>query len=197
MNKYKLTRSDFAKKLGIPTDTLKKRMRRGQYKDDYIFDNGKYLFSGDARVGPKQVINKPMSLGTKRIRNRGNHFNSKNPNYKPQFQRTNEIRMLAKLKHNVPTDVQELLPDAIEIAKQKKQERIRKALEQPTRKPHFYTSGLYHAGSNKGYGSPGYLGNTFRDTKAMKPQIVAGKQIKKVRMRYNFVTACNSIVTPL
>jgi len=146
MSKFKLTRSEFSQKLGIPTDTLKKRMRRGQYKDDYIFENGKYLFSGDAKVGPKQVINKPVSLGTKRVRNRGNHFNSKNPNYKPQFQRTNEIRMLAKLKHNVPTDVQELLPDAIEIAKQKKQERLRKALEQPIKKP--YGTGLINLSTN-------------------------------------------------
>ena len=177
MNKYKLTRSDFAKKLGIPTDTLKKRMRRGQYKDNYIFENGKYLFSGDARVGPKQVINKPMSLGTKRIRNRGNHFNSKNPNYKPQFQRTNEIRMLAKLKHNVPTDVQELLPDAIEIAKQKKQERIRKALETPIKMA--YSTGIYHCGTNKGYGSPGYLGNTFRDTRSYEATNRGRKTNKK------------------
>ena len=179
MSEFKLSRSDFAKTLGIPTDTLKKRMRRGQYKDNYIFENGKYLFSGDVKVGPKQVINKQMSLGTKRVRNRGNHFNSKNPNYKPQFQRTNEIRMLAKLKHNVDEETQEVLPEAIAIAKQQKQERIRKALEQTTRKPHFYTSGLYHAGSNKGYGSPGYLGNTFRDTRSYEATNRGRKTNKK------------------
>ena len=145
MSKFKLTRSEFSQKLGIPTDTLKKRMRRGQYKDQYIFENGKYLFSGDVKVGPKLVVSKAISLGTKK-RNRGNHFNSNNPNYKPQFQRTNEIRMLAKLKHNVPEDVQELLPDAIEIAKQQKQERLRKSLEQPIRKQ--YGSGLINMSSN-------------------------------------------------
>ncbi len=145
MSKFKLTRSEFSQKLGIPTDTLKKRMRRGQYKDQYIFENGKYLFSGDVKVGPKLVVSKAISLGTKK-RNRGNHFNSNNPNYKPQFQRTNEIRMLAKLKHNVPDDIQELLPDAIELAKEKKQERLRKSLEQPIRKQ--YGSGLINMSSN-------------------------------------------------
>jgi len=84
MSKFKLTRSEFSQKLGIPTDTLKKRMRRGQYKDQYIFENGKYLFSGDLKAGPKLVVKKPLSPGTKRVRNRGNHFDSKNPNYKPQ-----------------------------------------------------------------------------------------------------------------
>ena len=79
-------------------------LREDQVTDDLrseLLKDGKYLFTGDTKVGPKQEKIKPMSLGTKRIRNRGNHFNSKNPNYKPQFQRTNEIRMLAKLKHNV------------------------------------------------------------------------------------------------
>ena len=146
MSKFKLTRSEFSQKLGIPTDTLKKRMRRGQYKDQYIFENGKYLFSGDVKVGPKLVVSKAISPGTKRVRNRGNHFDSKNPNYKPQLQRTNEIRMLAKLKHNVPEDVQELLPDAIEIAKQQKQERLRRSLEQPIQKN--YGTGLINMSSN-------------------------------------------------
>ncbi len=145
MSKFKLTRSEFSNKLGIPTDTLKKRMRRGQYKDQYIFENGKYLFSGDVKVGPIKAVPKPLSLGTKR-RNRGNHFDSKNPNYKPQFRQTNEIRMLAKLKHNVPDDIQELLPDAIEIAKQKKRERLQKSLEQPIRKQ--YGTGLINMSTN-------------------------------------------------
>jgi hypothetical protein len=59
MSNFKLTRSEFSKKLGIPTDTLKKRMKRGHYKDQFIFENGKYLFSGDVRDGPKLVNNKP------------------------------------------------------------------------------------------------------------------------------------------
>ena len=149
MSNFKLTRSEFSKKLGIPTDTLKKRMKRGHYKDQFIFENGKYLFSGDVRDGPKLVTNKPMSLGTKRVRNRGNHFTSKNPDYKPQFQKTNEIRMLAKLKHRVDEETQEVLPEAIEIAKQQKRERLRKELEAPIKKP--YSSGIYNASFGSSY----------------------------------------------
>ena len=126
MSKFKLTRSEFSNKLGIPTDTLKKRMRRGQYKDQYIFENGKYLFNGDVKVGPIKAVPKPLSLGTK-PRNRGNHFDSKNPNYKPQLRQTNEIRMLAKLK-------------------QKKRERLQKSLEQPIRKQ--YGTGLINMSTN-------------------------------------------------
>ena len=181
MSEFKIQRSEFAKTLGISTDALKKRMKRGHLKNYYIFENGKYLFKnldGYKGDGPIKQKFKVMSPGTKK-RNRGNHFTSKNPNYKPQFQRTNEIRMLAKLKHNVDLETQEVLPEAIAIAKQQKQERIRKALEQTTRKPHFYTSGLYHAGSNKGYGSPGYLGNTFRDTRSYEATNRGRKTNKK------------------
>ena len=54
--------------------------------------------------------------------------------------------MLAKLKHNVPDDIQQLLPDAIELAKQKKIERIQKAMEEPVRKQ--YGTGLINMSTN-------------------------------------------------
>ena len=95
---YNLIRSEFVNALGFSVDTLKKPMTRGHHQNQYILKYGKYLFTRDTKVGPKQEKIKPMPLGTKRIRNRDNHFNSKNSNYKPKFQRTNEIRMLAKLK---------------------------------------------------------------------------------------------------
>ena len=44
MSEFKIQRSEFAKTLGISTDALKKRMKRGHLKNYYIFENGKYLF---------------------------------------------------------------------------------------------------------------------------------------------------------
>ena len=140
MGKFKLTRSEFAKKLEISTDNLKKRMRRGQYKDQYIFENGKYLFSGDAGVGPIKQKIKPVSLGTKKKRNRGNHLTSTNPRYSNQLRQHNEMKMLAKLKHKVDQEVQDLIPEAVELAKQKKRERLQKQLNTPL-KP-VYTHGI-------------------------------------------------------
>ena len=52
MAEYNLTRKQFADKLEITTDTLKKRMKRGHYKSSYIFENGKYLFNGQEAVRP-------------------------------------------------------------------------------------------------------------------------------------------------
>jgi transcription initiation factor IIE alpha subunit len=44
---YNLSRSQFAKELGITRENLKQRMRRGQYKDHYILENGRYKFTLD------------------------------------------------------------------------------------------------------------------------------------------------------
>ena len=49
------------------------------------------------------------------------------------FQQKNELRMLAKLKHNVDPEVQDLLPEAVELAKQKKRERLQQSLNEPVK----------------------------------------------------------------
>ena len=41
---YTLTRSDYAKSLGISVDTLKKRMKRNRDKFDYITVQNEYRF---------------------------------------------------------------------------------------------------------------------------------------------------------
>lgn len=127
-NKYTLTRSEYAKKLDISVDALKKRMRRGLHKEAYIFKDGRYFFRRDTEVRPN--IENSLVTNVPRRRNRGNHLNGKYPN--SAFQQHNEIKMLAKLKHNVDQETQDLLPQAIQIAKQKKQQRIVKSLE-PTK----------------------------------------------------------------
>lgn len=149
-NNFKLSRSEFANKQGISVDNLKKRMKRGHYQNSYVFHNGKYLFSTREAVRPNKV-NSP-GTNVPRKRNRGNHFKGKYPN--AAFQQKNEIRMLAKLKHNVDPEVQDLLPEAVELAKQKKAERLKQStLNAP--QTNKYGSGLFNE-SNKGYADPQY-----------------------------------------
>lgn len=151
-NPFNLTRSEFANKLDISTDTLKKRMKRGHYKDQYIFENGKYFFSTQEAVRP--IIGKSPGTNVPRKRNRGNHFKGDYPN--SAFQQKNELRMLAKLKHNVDEEVQDLLPEAVQIAKNKKLERLQSSLRAPSMgQLKNYGTGLINL-SNKGYGSPAY-----------------------------------------
>ena len=137
-NEFRLTRKQFADSQGISVDLLKKRQKSGKYQNHYVVQNGQYFFRPFKEDGPIKV----GSLGKKSPskRNRGSHFKSTNPNYKPQFKKTNELRMLAKLKHSVDAETQDLLPEAIEIAKQKKRERLQKSLNQPIKQP--YTNGI-------------------------------------------------------
>ena len=150
MTEFNLTRKEFADKLGITTDNLKKKMKRGHYKNSYILENGKYLFNGQEAVRP--IIVKSPGTNVPRKRNRGNHFKGKYPNR--AFQQKNELRMLAKLKHNVDPEVQDLLPEAVELAKSKKRERLQSALNEPS-KTKYYGSGIFSM-SNPGYGSKQY-----------------------------------------
>ena len=151
-NSFKLTRKEFADKLGISTDNLKKKMKRGHFQNSYIKRDGKYLFSVQEDVRP--TIGKSPGTNVPRKRNRGNHFKGKYPNL--AFQQKNELRMLAKLKHNVDPEVQDLLPEAVELAKQKKRERLQSAINEPIRKNY---GGLINM-SNPGYGSRAYSSPT-------------------------------------
>ena len=121
---YTMTRVEFARSIGKSREAVKQGMRRGQYKDDCIYNGKQYLFK--TREAMRDL--KDLNLGTKvkRRPNRGNHFNGKYPN--DAFRKHNEMKMLAKLKGVTDPEVLENLPQAIEVAKQQKQTRIAKRL---------------------------------------------------------------------
>jgi len=123
---YTLSRSEFAKSIGKSREALKQDMRRGKHKDNYIYNGKQYLFK------PQETVReiKSVTMGTKVTRkiNRGNHFEGKYPN--DAFRKHNELKMLAKLKGVVDKEVLDRLPEAIEIAKQQKQQRIRDQIKQ-------------------------------------------------------------------
>ena len=147
INKFKYSRSEFANQQGISVDNLKKKMKRGHYQDQYVKHNGKYLFSSQETVRP--IIGKSPGTNVPRKRKRGNHFKGDYPN--SAFQQTNELRMLAKLKHNVDPEVQDLLPVAVQIAKQRKFERLQSSLREPPKGMlKHYGTPLINM-SNKGY----------------------------------------------
>ena len=121
---YTMSRSEFAKSIGKSRDAVKIGVRRGKYKDDYIFNGIKYLFKPREAMRVFQGVS-PVTKIVKRP-NRGNHFKGKYPN--DSFRKHNELKMMAKLKGVTDPEVLENLPQAIELAKQQKQNRIREQL---------------------------------------------------------------------
>ena len=126
LNPFDLNRTEYAELLGISPNAVRMRMRQGKLEGEYIFENGRYNFR--APLPLRGSIDIPLVNQTtpKKKYRRGNHYKANYPN--EAFRKHNEAKMLAKLKHNVDDEVQELLPEAIEIAKQKKMDRINKSI---------------------------------------------------------------------
>jgi len=187
LNPFDLNRTEYAELLGISPNAVRMRLRHGKLESEYIFENGKYFFRAPSREGANHGLTSGQKTTLKKIYRRGNHFKANYPN--EAFRKHNEAKMLAKLKHNVDEDIQTLLPEAIEIAKSKKREIIKEASglapvpggRNPgsVSRSSFSMGGIYHIGSNKGYGSPGYLGNNYNDTRSYEPTNRGRKIIKK------------------
>ena len=152
LDPFDLNRTEYASLLGISPNAVRMRMRHGKLEGEYIFKNGKYFFRAPKRARDYLGLDHPrMTTQTKRKIRRGNHHKANYPN--EAFRLHNEMKMLAKLKHKVGPEVQDLLPEAIEIAKQKKAERMQSTINEAPRKN--YGTGLFNE-SNKGYADPQY-----------------------------------------
>ena len=92
-----LTRSQFAETQGITRENLKQRMRRGLYKNDYIFENGQYYFKSEEGVRENKGLypGRIVPRKIKRKIRRGAHYEGKYPN--KAFELHNLKKMLDKV----------------------------------------------------------------------------------------------------
>ena len=115
---FHLTRGQYAKTIGKTKGSVIQSMRRGGLKDEYIFKNNQYFFRPPSTKRENQGQYIDTKYTRKKTYNRGNHFNAHYPNAK--FKQHNELKMLAKLKGTTDTEILDLLPDALERARQEK-----------------------------------------------------------------------------
>jgi len=121
--------------LQVSAEALRSRRRRGLLDGYYKVINGK-VFYKDLRPF---IVSRTRSKPLVRKRRRGvteKNIPTNYPNY--AFKKHNDMKMLAKLQKSVPKDVQELIPEAVELAKGLKQERIQKKLAQTSVKNYGY-----------------------------------------------------------
>ena len=186
-DEYIFTRPEFAKLVGLSTNALRMRMRRGQYGDYYVLKDKKFLFK---RPGAMQVDRPPsdhvsmssqpdplaMHHKPRKKVNRGNHWEAvKNGSYKTKSQELhNTMKIRARCDGLLDEETLELLPEAMEKAKQEKRKRIQNALNetnQSQKKPSTslrpYDMGIYSM-SNKGYGTTGYFNGSGQSFNANK-----------------------------
>ena len=109
-NLYTLTRLEFAKTIGKSKNAVKIDMKRGKYKDLYIFKNNQYYFKTREAVRENQGLSPVKSYPAKRKINRGNHDNpgsyssSTMKRVPPQFKVRNQmVKLMSCLLYTSPS----------------------------------------------------------------------------------------------
>ena len=128
---YTLTRGEFAKEIGKTTDCVKKNMKRGKYKDLYIFINSQYFFKSREAVREIGVVYPVKSYPVKRKINRGNHEEAvRKGNYPNQaFANHNHMKKMIALRGKLSNEELALIP---ELENKAKAERRRQVHDQMT-----------------------------------------------------------------
>ena len=126
LNDYTLTRSEYAKSIGVSPNCVRMRMRHGKLDGQYRFDGSKFLFKPSNR--PREYIandhsNNIKMTTSKKKYNRGNHFKADYPNQ--AFKNYNELKMYNKIKKNLPDKVlNEINPEVIKVAEERAKKKI-------------------------------------------------------------------------
>ena len=162
-NEFVLSSTEFAALLGISTESLRSRRRRGMYRDQYVLKNKSYLWKKPApkhRSGGR-VPNVPdavrlsaqasntnsfshLSLAkSKRNKNSGRHKRGSRTYYPNKaFELANEFKMIAKAQRKISAaGASEITEDVIRIAEQRHRDKLQEAIK-PI-KTMNYSSGIY------------------------------------------------------
>ena len=164
-----LTSTEFARIIGISTESLRSKRRRGLYTDQYVLKNKSYLWKKprpikvagphvrdasrlSAHASNTNNITASHSLirHSRRNKNSGNHHKelrssangslTKYPN--AAFKLANEFKMVAKAQRKISAAAaEEITEDVIRIAEQKHREKLLAAIKPIKIKN--YTSGIY------------------------------------------------------
>ena len=120
---YYISTPEYALMLGISTEALRSRRRRGELEGEYKSDGKKYWWKSVRPITVKELRNdrlKKISSVSRaaRTRRRGTHIKGHETKYpNAAFQQTNEIRLLASLKNRLPKSViNEITPEAVKVA---------------------------------------------------------------------------------
>ena len=114
LDQYTLTRSEYAKELGITPNAVRMRMRHGKLSGEFRFDGSKYIFRAPERPGENYEKDHPiitkMTTSKKKKINRGNHFKADYPNeaFKLHNQYKKEQAILNKIQGKFKNEAHEL-----------------------------------------------------------------------------------------
>ena len=161
---YTKSRTEFAKEIGKSREAVKIGMKRGKYKDLYIFKNGLYFFKSQEAVREKQDCTLVDMYPVKHKVNRGNHEVAvKKCRYPNQaFANHNHMKKMIALRGKMSPEELALVPQVEHMVKLERKKQLQEniSLSQLTRgEPQGYTknygTGIFNM-SNKGYNGSNY-----------------------------------------
>jgi len=130
---YTLTRGEFAKEIGKSTDCVKKNMKRGKYKDLYIFKNNQYLFKSREAVREIGVVYPVKVYPVKRKINRGNHEDAVRKGRYPNqaFANHNHMKKMIALRGKLSPEELAMIPELENKAKQERRRQLHEEVTTP------------------------------------------------------------------
>ena len=151
---YTLTRSEFAKEIGKSREAVKMDMRRGKYKQLYIFKNGQYYFKGREAVRENKGSIPISVYPAKRKINRGNHDNAvkkgRYPNF--SFQNHNAMKKLIAARGRLSPEELALVPGIEAKAKEERRRRLQEQHQGNTLGNTRRVNTMYHPNRQSKYG---------------------------------------------
>ena len=191
---YTISRTEFAKELGKTREAVKIAMKRGKYRDLYIFKNGRYFFKSQEGVRDLQDVPlvKVYPAYKKKV-NRGNHEVAvKKGNYPNQaFANHNHMKKMIALRGKMTPEELAMVPDVERMVKQERQKRLQEEYEAKlpprdnTRGGSYsnYGSGIFNE-SNGGYSDPYYHSGRAHERHPSKFEASRGKTIEDSAFPY-------------
>ena len=164
-NEFVLSSTEFAALLGISTESLRSRRRRGMYRDQYVLKNKSYAWKRprpnkvggplvrgrnvrdanrlSAHTSSTNSISHLSLAKSKRNKNSGRHKHGSRTYYPNKaFELANEFKMIAKAQRKISAaGASEITEDVIRIAEQRHRDKLQEAIK-PI-KTMNYSSGIY------------------------------------------------------
>ena len=127
--KYKFTAKEYATMQGITASALRKRRLAGKLDGQYIKKGSDYFYCITERDGPnKQSFTVKNSRRRHVPRSEVQYHKAHNGH---QLQQANDIKQLCAINKRLSdAGIQEIVPDIIEVAKQRRIERTRKVVQE-------------------------------------------------------------------
>lgn len=127
--KYKFTAKEYATMQGITASALRKRRLAGKLDGQYIKKGSDYFYCITQTDGPnKQTFTVKNSRRRHVPRSEVQYHKAHNGH---QLQQANDIKQLCAINKRLSdAGIQEIVPDIIEVAKQRRIERTKKAVDE-------------------------------------------------------------------